>query len=318
MAEVSVAQRVYRFVAGGDFPVGQTMKDYTKIVLGSLIVAVAYVYFFTPHRIIPGGVYGVSIVLHYKSMDWFGLAEGLPIGMMSMCFNIPLIIIATRMFGKGYMMRTIVTFVMTAVFVDVLGLVQRWTGVEALVEGENDLLLSCMFGSCVFALGVAMVLKAKGTSAGTDVLAKVLSRYSHIPVGYTIIIIDSLIVLLGFVAFGELRIPMYSLFTVVVYGKMVDVFMQGLQLNKAVFIISDKPDEIAERIINRLHRSGNFIKGTGLYRGVERRMIYTVIDNKQLIVLREIVQEIDPAAFLTILNANEILGSGFKAIDDRD
>lgn len=314
----SLKGELYRFIAGGNFPPAKVLKDYLQIILGSFIVAVAYVYFFTPHKIIPGGVYGISIVLHYKSIDWLGLEQGLPIGLTSMCFNIPLIIIATKMFGKGYMMRTIVTFVTTAAFVDLLSYIQIITGINALVESDTDLLLSCIFGSCVFALGVSTILKAKGTSAGTDVLAKLMSRYTHIPVGYTIIIIDSIIVLFGFIAFGELRVPMYSLFTVIVYGKMVDVFMQGLQLNKAVFIISDKNDEIAYQIIHKLNRSGNFINSTGLYQGVQRKMIYTIIDNKQLIALREIVQEIDPNAFLTILNANEILGSGFKAIDDKD
>lgn len=308
----------YRFIAGGDFPVKKVIKDYLTIIIGSLIVAVAYVYFFTPHKIIPGGVYGISIVLHYKSIDWFGLQEGLPIGVTSMCFNIPLIFIATKLFGKGYLMRTIVTFVMTAVFVDLLGLVQQHTGVYAIVSEEYDLLLSCMFGSAVFAIGVSMILRAKGTSAGTDVLAKVMTRYTHIPVGYTIIIIDSVIVLFGFLAFGELRIPMYSLFTVIVYGKMVDVFMQGLQLYKSVFVISDKSDEIAKEIISKLNRSGNFIKGTGIYSGVERQMIYSIIDNKQLILLREIVADIDPKAFVTVVNASEILGTGFKTITDND
>lgn len=288
------------------------------ILVGSLVTAIAYVYFFSPHRIIPGGVYGISIVLHHKSIDWFGLSEALPMGLTSMCFNIPLIILATKMFGKGYLMRTIVTFVSTAAFVDLLGLLQEATGLYALIEGEDDLLLSCMFGSVVFAFGVSTILKAKGTSAGTDVLAKVMARYTHVPVGYMIIAIDSIIVLFGLVAFGEIRVPMYSLFTVVVYGKMVDVFMQGLQLEKAVYIISDKSDLIAEKIITKLNRTGNFIKGRGLYSGVERDMIYTIIDNKQLYALREIVSEIDPNAFMTILNANEILGSGFKAINEKD
>ncbi|MGM9805742.1 MAG: YitT family protein [Candidatus Aphodosoma sp.] len=316
--ETAQRGRLYKFVAGGDFAPAKVAKDYAQIILGSLVVAVAYVYFFSPHKIIPGGVYGISIVLHYKSVDWFGLSEGIPMGLTSMCFNIPLIVIATRMFGKGYMMRTIVTFVSTALFTDMLGYLQSRTGVYALVEGGEDLLLSCVFGSGIFAFGVSVILKAKGTSAGTDVLAKVMSRFVHIPVGYSIIIIDSVIVLFGFIAFGELRVPMYSLFTVIVYGKMVDVFMQGLQFNKAVLIITDKPDLIAGQIIHTLHRSGNFIKGTGIYSGVERQIIYTVIGNKQLIVLREFVKEIDPNAFVTVLNANEILGSGFKAIDDKD
>lgn len=323
---VQIKKGVKLLMSKDKMPQRNTAKDYFMIVLGSLIVAVAYVYFFTPHKIVPGGVYGISIMLHHLSQEWFvnvpdsweWLRGGLPIGMTSLCFNIPLVIIAFKMFGNSYLVRTIVTFVSTAAFTDMLSALQRMTGVYALVEGENDLLLSCLFGSTVFGLGVAMVLKAKGTNAGTDVLAKVATKLTHIPVGYTIIAIDSIIVLMSFFAFGELRIPMYSLFTVIVYGKMVDVFMQGLQLNKAVFIISDHPDEISRRILTELNRGGTFIKGLGMYQGVEKKIIYTVIENKQVVTLREHVQAIDPKAFVTILNANEILGAGFKPIDEKD
>ncbi len=135
--ETQLKQRLFAFISGGDNDPKKVGRDYAKIVLGSLVVAIAYVFFFTPHKIIPGGVYGISIILHYKSMEWFSLPEGLPIGMTSLCFNIPLIIIATRLFGKGYMMRTIVTFVCTAVFVDLLGLLQNVIGIKALVEGET-------------------------------------------------------------------------------------------------------------------------------------------------------------------------------------
>lgn len=323
---MQVKSGIKQLLSNDKMPHRSVTKDYFNIILGSLIVAVAYVYFFTPHKIVPGGVYGVSIMLHHLSQNWFtGISEqwswlkdGLPIGLTSLCFNIPLVIIATKNFGSGYLARTVVTFVSTALFTDILSSLQRITGVYALVEGENDLLLSCMFGSTIFGLGVAMVLKAKGTNAGTDVLAKLTSNATHIPVGYTIIAIDSIIVLMSFFAFGELRIPMYSLFTVIIYGKMVDVFMQGLKLNKAVFIISDYPDEIGQRILSELNRGGTFIKGKGMYHGTEKKIIYTVIDNKQVTTLRDHVRAIDPNAFITISDANEILGEGFKSINEKD
>lgn len=315
---INIKNSITSLVSGENASPKKVAKDYLMILIGSFIVAVAYSYFFTPHKIIPGGVYGGSIIIHYMSKEWFNLQNGFPVGMTALCFNIPLFIIAVKLFGKGYFLRTIVTFVSTSVFTDLLMLLQEKTGVYALVAGENDLLLSCIFGSTIFGLGVATILRAKGTSAGTDVLAKVMSKYTHIPVGYGIIIIDSIVVLLGFLAFGELRIPMYSLFTVIIYGKMVDVFIQGLQFNKAVFIISEHPDEISEKIIKGLNRGGTFFKGIGMYQGVEKKVIYTVIGNKQVVALREIVKEIDPKAFVTILDANEILGAGFKPIDEKD
>ena len=291
------------------------LTSYLRIVIGSLIVAVAYVFFITPHRIIPGGVYGISIILHYKTLDLFDfLPNGLPIGTTALFFNIPLVIIAYKVFGLGSLSRTVVTFVATALFVDFLTFISIDNGlIHAL---SDDILLSCIFGSAILGLGVSMILRAKGTSAGTDVLAKILTKYSHIPVGYTLIIIDSLIVILGLIAFGDWKIPLYSLFTVFVYGKAVDIFMQGLSFDKAVFIISDKNQQIAQKIMSDLNRGGTFFHGKGMYNGTEKDVIFTVVGNRQMITLREIIHQIDPKAFITILDATEILGKGFRSIED--
>ena len=291
------------------------IKDYIRIILGAFIVAIAYVFFITPHKIIPGGVYGISIILHYKTIGLFGLfTDGLPIGATSLCFNIPLVIIAYKIFGQGFLSRTIATFVSTAVFVDVLTLFSVHYDIGAIVK--EDILLSCIYGSAIMGFGVALILKAKGTSAGTDVLAKILTRYTNIPVGYTLIIVDSIIVIFGLIAFGDWKIPMYSLFTVFVYGKAVDIFMQGLSFDKAVLIISDKNDLISEKIIHNLHRGGTFLYGKGMYNGTEKEIIFTVINARQVPVLREYIHQIDPKAFITIINATEILGEGFQSIED--
>ena len=295
----------------------KAIKSYLQIIIGSLIVAIAYVFFITPQKIIPGGVYGISIILHYKTIGLFDfLPNGLPIGTTALFFNIPLVIIAYKVFGQGSLSRTIVTFVSTALFVDLLTF---FSGDNGLIQAlGDDILLSCVFGSFILGFGVAMILRAKGTSAGTDVVAKIVTKYSHIPIGYTLIIIDSIIVILGLIAFGDWKIPLYSLFTVFVYGKAVDIFMQGLSFDKAVFIISDKNEQISKKIINDLHRGGTFFHGKGMYNGTEKNVIFTVIGNRQVVTLREFIHQVDPKAFLTILDATEILGEGFRSIEDME
>ncbi|MDR1592262.1 MAG: YitT family protein [Prevotellaceae bacterium] len=291
----------------------QSVRCYAQIVFGAFVVAVAYVFFITPYKIIPGGVYGLSIVIHYKTAGWLQwFPSGIPIGSMALLFNVPLLILATKAFNIKYIGRTIVTFVATALFVDGLTWLSVRFDVGALAK--EDILLSCLYGSAILGFGVALILKARGTSAGTDVLAKILSKRTNIPVGYTIILVDSLIVLLGLIAFGDLKIPMYSLFTVLVYGKMVDLFMQGLSFDKAVFIISEQTDEIAAQIIRTLRRGGTIFHGKGMYNGTEKEIIYTVIDARKTMKLRQLVHQIDPKAFITILDAKEILGEGFAPL----
>jgi uncharacterized membrane-anchored protein YitT (DUF2179 family) len=289
------------------------IKDYALIVFGAFIVASGYVFFITPYKIIPGGVYGISIVIHYLTQGLFtGFPEGLPIGMTALCFNIPLVFLAYKLLGAGSLLKTIVTFVSTAVFVDLLTLFQ---GYEQLVFGDS--LLASIYGGVLIGIGVALIFKAKATSAGTDVLSKIMTKYLRIPVGFSIIIVDSFVVLIGLIAFGDWAVPLYSWITIFVYGKVVDIFQEGLSTNRAVFIITEKNEEIGQMIIHKLKRGGTFFHGKGIYNGEEREIVYTVVSSRQIPKLREHIHAIDPTAFITILPANEILGKGFNALNEK-
>ncbi len=288
-------------------------KDYTNIFVGSLIVASAYVFFITPYKIIPGGVYGISIVLHYITEGLInGFPDGLPIGMTALCFNIPLVFAAYKLLGAGSLPKTIATFVSTAVFVDLLTLLQ---GEKQLVAG--DPLLASIYGGVLIGVGVALIFKAKATSAGTDVLSKIFSKYFRVPVGFSIILVDSVVVLLGLIAFGDWAVPLYSWITIFVYGKVVDVMQEGLTTNRAVFIITDKSEEMGQMIISKLKRGSTFFHGKGVYNGEEREIVYTVVNSRQIPKLREHIYAIDANAFITVLHASETLGKGFTELRER-
>ncbi|MDR2907556.1 MAG: YitT family protein [Bacteroidales bacterium] len=288
------------------------LKDYALIILGAFVVASGYVFFITPYKIIPGGVYGISIIIHYLTQGMFsGLPEGLPIGMTALCFNIPLVYAAYKLLGAESILKTIVTFVATAVFVDTLTLLQ---GDTQLVAGDS--LLASIYGGVLVGIGVALIFRAKATSAGTDVLSKIMTKYFRIPIGVSIIIVDSVIVLLGLIAFGDWAVPLYSWITIFVYGKVVDVLQEGLSTDRAVFIITTKSDEMGEMIMHKLKRGGTYFHGKGMYNGEEREIVYTVVNSRQIPKLREHIYGIDPTAFITILPAKEILGKGFKALNE--
>ena len=288
-------------------------KDYAITILGAFTVASAYVFFITPYKIIPGGVYGISIVIHYLTQGMFaGFPEGLPIGMTALCFNIPLVFAAYKLLGASSLPKTITTFVATAVFVDLLTLLH---GYEQLVVGDS--LLASIYGGVLIGLGVALIFSAKATSAGTDVIARIMTKYFRIPIGFSIIIVDSVVVLIGLIAFGDWAVPLYSWITIFVYGKVVSVFQEGLSTDRAVFIISEKSREMDEVIHKKLKRGSTYFYGKTTYKGEEREILYTVVNSRQIPKLREIIHNIDPTAFTTILPANEILGKGFKALNEK-
>jgi uncharacterized membrane-anchored protein YitT (DUF2179 family) len=287
-------------------------RDYALIFAGTFFISLGYVMFISPNKIVPGGIYGLSIVIHYLTKDVFSWAPGgLPIGITALFFNIPLTVIGTKILGPRFGIKTIVGFVLTAVYVDVL---VYFHGDTPLV---TDVLVSCLFGGLLIGLGVAMTFKAKATSGGSDVISMLVSKFTRRPLGQMMMLVDSTIVLFGFAAFREWQIPLYSWITIFVIVKVVEMVMHGLSYDKTLFIISDKHEELRERIIFDLHRGGTYLQGKGMYNQGNKQIIFTVVSPRELSMLQEYIHKIDPEAFIAVLDAYEILGKGFKSLSDK-
>ncbi len=278
--------------------------SYTLIIVGAFIMASGFVLFITPYKIVPGGVYGISIVLHHLF--------GTPVGLIALCFDIPLTLIGIKILGPRFGVKTVVGFVFTAVFVD--SLTYLW-GEQPLVE--NDALLSSIFGGVMVGLGLGLIFKAKATSGGSDIVAMIIAKYTRLPLGQLMILVDSAIVFVGFAAFQDWKIPLYSLIVIFITGKVIDVVLEGISYDKTLFIISEKAEEIRNKIIVDLNRGGTFIQGKGMYNGKDRTIIYTVVNRREVAMLQEFIHKTDPGAFMTVINANEIIGEGFKSLNDK-
>jgi len=287
--------------------------SYSLIVIGSIILAAGFVFFISPYKIVPGGVYGIAIVIHYMTQGVFSWApSGLPIGTMGLIMNIPLTIIGVKILGPRFGVKTVVGFVLTSIFMD---LITYLYGEAPLVAG--DALLSSIFGGVLVGLGLGLIFKSKATSGGSDIVAMILAKYTKMPLGQLMIYVDSVIVLVGLVVFADWKIPLYSWIVIYVTGKTIDIVLQGMSVDKTLFIISDKFVEIRDRIINDLHRGGTYIPGKGMYNGSDKTIIFTVVNRREMALLQEYIHEIDPTAFLTVLEANEILGEGFKSLKEK-
>jgi uncharacterized membrane-anchored protein YitT (DUF2179 family) len=278
--------------------------SYSLIIIGSFILATGFVLFITPYRIVPGGVYGISIVLHYLF--------GTPVGTMALVFDIPLTLIGIRILGPRFGFKTVLGFSLTAVFTDTLTF---FWGYEPLVKG--DPLLSAVFGGVLLGLGIGLIFKSKATSGGSDIVAMIINKYTNIPLGQLMIYVDSVIVLFGLVVFRDWKIPLYSWIVIFITGKVIDIVMEGVSYDKSLFIISDKHEEIRDKIINNLNRGGTYLEGKGMYNNADRKIIFTVVSRRELALLEEYIHQIDPKAFLTVLNATEILGEGFRSLHEK-
>ncbi len=287
--------------------------SYALIILGSFILAAGFVFFITPYQFVPGGVYGIAIVLHYLTKGLLSFApEGIPVGLTGLVLNIPLTILGIKILGPRFGAKTVVGFVLSSVFMD---LITSFWGDVPLVE--KDPLLSCIFGGVLVGFGLGLIFRSKATSGGSDIIAMILAKYTRLPLGMLMIYVDSVIVLIGLAAFGNWAVPLYSWIVIFITGKVIDIVMQGISSDKALFIVSEKYEEIRDRIINDLGRGGTYLSGQGMYNGAPRTVIYTVVNRREISILEEYILEIDPNAFVSIIEANEILGEGFKSLQEK-
>jgi uncharacterized membrane-anchored protein YitT (DUF2179 family) len=290
------------------------LTDYLFITIGSFILATGFVYFISPHKIVPGGVYGIAIVVHYMTQGVFSFwPDGIPIGLFGLVLNIPLTIAGIKILGPRFGIKTIVGFVLTSVFIDGITYL-RPDGNAALVD---DVLLSCVFGGVLIGFGLGLIFKSRATSGGSDIIAMIIAKYTRLQLGKLMIYVDSTIVLLGLAAFQDWHIPLYSWVVIYITGRAIDMTIEGADYNKALLIISKKHIEIKEKILNDLERGGTYLRGEGMFTGEKKQIIYTVVSRREVAILEEYISKIDPDAFITIMDAKEILGEGFHNLNNK-
>jgi len=278
--------------------------SYSLITLGSIIMAAGYVFFIAPNKIVPGGVYGIGIVLNHLI--------GIPVGLTGLAFNIPLTIIGVRILGPRFGVKTIVGFVLASLFID--GLTLLW-GDTPLVP--DDMLLSSIFGGVLIGFGLGLIFKSKATSGGSTIIAMIMSKFTKLPIGQTLMVVDSVIVLVGLIAFGDWTIPLYSWIVIYITGKVIDGVLQGVSYEKTLFIISEKYKEISEKILVDLNRGGTFLEGKGMYNQDDKKIIFVNVSRREVAILQDFIHDVDPNAFVTVIDASEILGKGFKSLNEK-
>jgi uncharacterized membrane-anchored protein YitT (DUF2179 family) len=279
----------------------QWFLDYGLITIGSFVMAVGYVFFITPHKIVPGGIFGLGIIMHYVTKGMLFWNDGFPIGLFNLIINIPLAYLGIKMLGPRFGIKTIYGFVISSLFMD---------GITWMREvGDAPLVTDVLTG-----LGLGLIFKSKATSGGSDIVAMIFTKYTRIPIGQMLIWVDTAIVLIALAAFKDWQIPLYSMIVIYITGRAVDMLLEGANYNKALIIISDKHENIRDKIVIDLERGGTYLKGVGMFTNTEKNVIFTVVTRREVAILEEHIHRIDPHAFITIMDASEILGEGFQSL----
>lgn len=282
-----------------------------QIFLGSAILALSMNVFLIPFKIAPGGVSGIANVLYHVS------GEKIPVGVAMLVINIPLFLAGFRIKGKHFIIRSIIGAVLFSVFTD---LSEPWISPfvsRFLTNPDNpeihDLLLYALAGGITNGIGLGFVFKEEATTGGTDMAAALLNKiFPWIPVGKLLIILDGLVVLSAAIAFESFQLGLYSVFALYASARTLDGFLEGINFSKSLMIISKEAETIADTLMTRVNRGVTGLYGKGMYTDNPYTVLLCVVKKEQIHIVKSIVKDIDPNAFVLLTDVREVLGEGFS------
>jgi uncharacterized membrane-anchored protein YitT (DUF2179 family) len=275
----------------------KSLKRITFILLGAILVAVALEIFLVPNDVIDGGIVGVSIIVSHLS--------GLNLGVLLFVLNLPFFFIGYKQIGKTFALSTLLGVIVMSVGTNLLHSVPGLT---------DDPLLAAVFGGIILGIGVGLVIRNGGSLDGTEILAILFNKKLPLSVGQTVMIFNLFILGSAGFVFGWDR-AMYSLMAYFIAFKMIDVVIEGFDETKSVWIISDKPEELGNCILQRLGRGVTYLNGEGAYTGDSKKVIFCVVTRLEEAKLKLIVEDVDPQAFLAIGHIHDVQGGRFKKKD---
>ncbi len=272
--------------------------DYLMIMVGSLIMASGLMLFLVPNKVTSGGVSGISTIL-YHAFNW-------PAGVTMLALNIPLFIIGVRIFGKKFGMKTLWGIIWISLFSDLIDVILKLPPVT------NDPLLATVYGGLLLGGGLGIIMKGRGTTGGSDIIARILNKYFHFSLGVSFVIIDTLIIILIGIVFKNIDLILFCLISLAISSKVVDMIIEGLTSERAITIMSEKWDIISKRIMEEVNRGVTGLDSVGMYTRKEKKTLYCVVATRQIEHIRRIVKREDPFAFVTITNVSIMQGDGFR------
>ena len=308
--------------------------SYLLVISGSIIFAFGNIKFATPYGLAPGGTYGLSNVLN-AIVHW-------KVSYLAACMDIPLLIIGTLILGPRFGFKTILS---TFVILGATWVIETYWGYAPILhngildasqvaampeymqntmcsigQGEQlvwfvpDYFMNTIVAGLIYGIAIGLIFKSGATSGGSDIISMIINKYTHLPLGTLVIIVDTTITLSTLVLGKGFRLPIYSILLIVIEGKVIDIVVDGLKTYKTVFIVTNKYDAVREVIISKMKRGGTHLHAKGLYQGVERDLIYVSLTRRELVTLKNLLTDADPEAFVSVSDSSEVMGRGFKAL----
>ena len=291
-------------------PYYPTLRDFLLIGISSIIQAFSLRVFFVPANLASGGVSGISQLINHFT--------GWPIGLLVLVGNIPLFLLGWRFLGgRRFAFRTAFAIITYALFTDLLLktplFAENGAGTRLIADLQGDIFLNSLYGAIVSGVGYGLVYRARGTSGGSDILARILNNWRGISMTQSYLVVDTAVILGAGFVFGWKQ-ALYAMIALYVSGLVAETTLEGGGTVRTAMIVTKEPDAIANRVLEELERGVTILEGSGAYTGEARPVLYCVITRAEVATLKAIVHETDSSAFMVIGVAHEVLGEGFKPI----
>lgn len=274
------------------------IRKYAIITIAAVIYGVAISLFLDPNNIAPGGITGVAILVNRYT--------GIETGTLILMINIPIVIIGLWKFGFRFIVSTFYAVFTTSVFTNYFMKFSKIT---------DDLMIAAVLGGVLMAISLAMIFLAGATTGGTDIIVKLLRMYKpHVRTGKLFLLTDFAVVLASWIVFRDIKVAFYAGVCAVVNMVVMDYMLYGGDEAKLIYIISDSPEKIKERIMVDLDITATLLQGKGAYTLKDKEIVMVVLKKQVAPAVQEIVKEEDPNAFMIISSASEIFGEGYKNI----
>ncbi len=299
----------------------RNIVQHLGIVFGSILFAIAYSWFLVPYKIAPGGIGGLGqIFFHFFNV---------PIGVSMIMFNVPLFVLSFIFLGKRFGLRSLFGMFTTSILADLLSLnnlhkigIIKDLSKYTFIDNDNtiyamlspqDIYLSAIAGSVLLGLGLGIIFRFRGSTGGTDIPVAFLKQKTGISIGMGYWVVETIIIMTIGIVFKDMKLIIWGYVNLFITTKITDLASEGLPYVKGVYIISEKNSEIKEKIYDKIRRGVTFFKAQGGYTGNEFNILFCAMNRRQVAMIRDIVKDIDPKAFVLLTDVNDVMGYGFRS-----
>ena len=271
------------------------VKNILMFVFGIAITSLAITQFTLPNKIVGGGVSGISTILYH--------VINVEPGVSTAVINAVLLLIGLKVLGKKFVIATLAGVGLLSVLVQLFSYLPPIT---------TNVALASVFGGVFYGVGIGLALAAGGSSGGTDILGRILQHFMpHFPIGTLIMLVDGVVIALSYVFFGNLELTLFGVVTLVVSTYAIDAVIRKLNVSKLAFIVTEKGEEIAKKLVTTSPRGCTIIDTVGAYTGHHNKMLVCALKDDELPAFQRKIVELDPNAFIIYSESSQIVGNGF-------